>query len=161
MSWLDTLKSVLPGVATAVSGPLGGIAVKVIADKLGVDDSVEAVAKHLTENPADIEKVRGLEIEFTKLAVQDREDARKREAAIAALGGLSKAATPLLAFMTVGAAFAFCYALIFFNLPQQQEQIIIFVLGFVTASATQVLSYYFGSSVGSKEKTDELRRLTK
>lgn len=161
MSWLDTLKSVLPGVATAVTGPLGGIAVKVIADKLGVEDSVEAVAKHLTENPADIEKVRGLELEFAKLAVQDRDSARKREAAVAALGGLSKAATPLLAFTTVGAAFAFCYALIFFTLPQQQENVIIFVLGFVTASATQVLSYYFGSSVGSKDKTDELKRLTK
>ena len=161
MSWLKTLKSMLPGVATAVSGPIGGVVVKVIADKLGVEENAEAITKHLVDNPADLEKLKDLELEFSKLAVKDRESARAREIALAALGGISKAATPLLAFMTVGAAFAFCYALIFFSLPQQQEQIIIFVLGFVTASATQVLSYYFGSSVGSKDKTDELRRLVK
>ena len=161
MNWMNTLKSLLPGIATAATGPIGGIVVKAVADKLGVPDSVQAVAEHLVANPADIEKLRDMELELAKLSVQDREGARKREVAVAALGGLAKSATPLLAFMTVGAAFAFCYALIFFSLPQQQENIIIFVLGFVTASATQVLSYYFGSSVGSKDKTDEIKRLSK
>ncbi len=32
----DLLKTVAPGLATLVTGPLGGMAVKAIADKLGV-----------------------------------------------------------------------------------------------------------------------------
>jgi len=75
--------------------------------------------------------------------------------------GLARHATLILALLVVGAAFAFCYALLFFELPPRQESVVIFVLGFVTASATQVLSYYFGSSQGSKDKTDEIKRLLK
>ena len=37
------LKSAAPALATAVAGPLGGVALKAIAGKLGVEDSVEAV----------------------------------------------------------------------------------------------------------------------
>jgi hypothetical protein len=36
MDLVSILKSIAPGLATAVAGPLGGAAVKVIADKLGV-----------------------------------------------------------------------------------------------------------------------------
>ena len=35
---LTLLKSVAPALATAVGGPLGGAAVAMIADKLGLDD---------------------------------------------------------------------------------------------------------------------------
>jgi hypothetical protein len=52
--------------------------------------------------------------------------------------------------------------LIFFvDFPDSQENIIIFALGFLSSSATQVLSYYFGSSQGSKEKTEEIKGIMK
>ena len=38
---------------------------------------------------------------------------------------------------------------------------IIFALGFITSSAGQVLSFYFGSSQGSKDKTKELEGIMK
>lgn len=161
MSVLDALKSILPGVASAAAGPLGGVVVKAVADRLGVPDTIEAVAAHLTANPADVERLRDIEVELARLAVEDRASARDREVAVAATGGIAKHTTPLLALLVVGAAFLFCYALLFFQLPPQQESVVIFVLGFVTASATQVLSYYFGSSQGSKDKTDEIKRLVK
>jgi len=41
---VNLLKSVAPSLATVVAGPLGGVAVKAIADKFGVADSVESVA---------------------------------------------------------------------------------------------------------------------
>jgi hypothetical protein len=45
----------------------------------------------------------------------------------------------------------------FVNTPQDQQQIIIFALGFITSAAGQVLSFYFGSSQGSKDKTEEIK----
>ena len=161
MDWFDALKKLVPGIASAATGPFGGLVVKAVADRLGVSESVEAVASHLAANPDDAEKLRDIEFELARLDAIDRESARKREVAMAERGGLAKHATAILALLVVGAAFAFCYALLFFQLPPQQESVIIFVLGFVTASATQVLSYYFGSSIGSKEKTDEIKRLAK
>jgi hypothetical protein len=48
---LNLLKNIAPALATAVAGPMGGLAVKAIADKLGVTASITEVTKALQENP--------------------------------------------------------------------------------------------------------------
>lgn len=48
---LDILKNAAPALATAVAGPLGGAAVKAIADKLGVPASISDVTAALEANP--------------------------------------------------------------------------------------------------------------
>jgi len=48
---LSILKSAAPALATAIVGPMGGMAVKAIADKLGVTPSVSDVTKALRDNP--------------------------------------------------------------------------------------------------------------
>jgi hypothetical protein len=50
-SLLNILKSAAPALATAVAGPMGGMAVKAIADKLGVSASIGEVTKALESNP--------------------------------------------------------------------------------------------------------------
>ena len=61
-----------------------------------------------------------------------------------------------LALGTVALAFLFIGILIFIDVASDQQQMIIFALGFITSSAGQVLSFYFGSSQGSKDKTKEI-----
>lgn len=48
---LDILKGAAPALATAVAGPMGGMAVKAIADKLGVPASISEVTSALEANP--------------------------------------------------------------------------------------------------------------
>lgn len=48
---LGILKSAAPALATAVAGPMGGMAVKAIADKLGVPASITEVTNALQTNP--------------------------------------------------------------------------------------------------------------
>jgi hypothetical protein len=48
---LDILKGAAPALATAVAGPMGGMAVKAIADKLGVPPAIESVTSALEANP--------------------------------------------------------------------------------------------------------------
>lgn len=50
-SLLNILKGAAPALATAVAGPMGGMAVKAIADKLGVPASIGDVTKALESNP--------------------------------------------------------------------------------------------------------------
>ena len=64
----NILKSVAPTLATAVAGPLGGAAVTALAAKLGVSDSVDAVAKAIAGDPAAAQKIAELELEMTKVA---------------------------------------------------------------------------------------------
>ena len=162
---ISLLKGVAPVLATAVAGPAGGAAVGWIASKLGIDDAtIEGVTEALTGNPEMTMKLKELDLEYAKLDQQDRDSARQAYAAVATSENATrfeKAVVPLLALGTVGLAFLFIGVLIFINVPTDQQQIIIFALGFITSSAGQVLSFYFGSSQGSKDKTKEIEGLMK
>jgi hypothetical protein len=162
---LSILKGVAPALATAVAGPAGGAAVGWIASKLGIsDDTIEGVTKALTGNPELTMKLKELDLEYAKMDAQDRDSARKAYAAVATseyATKLDKAVVPILALGVVGLAFSLIGILMFVNTPQDQQQIIIFALGFITSAAGQVLSFYFGSSQGSKDKTEEIKGMLK
>ena len=42
-----------------------------------------------------------------------------------------------------------------------RKDVLVYVLGALTAISTQVISYYFGSSVGSKNKSEQLDKVLK
>jgi hypothetical protein len=162
---LGLLKGVAPVLATAVAGPAGGAAVGWIASKLGIDDAtVEGVTQALTGNPEMALKLKELDLEYAKLDQQDRDSARKAYAEVATSEystKLDKAVVPILALGTVTLAFGFIGILMIKDVPVDQQQMVIFALGFITSSAGQVLSFYFGSSQGSKDKTKEIEGLMK
>ena len=162
---LGILKGVAPVLATAVAGPAGGAAVGWIASKLGIpDDTIEGVTKAITGNPEMAIKLKELDLEYAKLEIADRDSARKAYAQVATseyATKLDKVVVPVLALGVVGLAFTLIGVLMFVNTPQDQQQIIIFALGFITSAAGQVLSFYFGSSQGSKDKTEEIKGMLK
>ena len=164
-SLLSILKGIAPVLATAVAGPAGGAAVGWIASKLGIDDAtVEGVTQALTGSPELTMKLKELDLEYAKLEQMDRDSARKAYAEVATsqyATHLDKAVVPVLALGTVALAFLFIGFLIFIDVAPDQQQMIIFALGFITSSAGQVLSFYFGSSQGSKDKTKELEGMIK
>jgi hypothetical protein len=160
----NILKGIAPTLATAVAGPLGGAAVTALASKLGVSDSVDAVAKAIAGDPAAAQKIAELELEYAKLDAQDRDSARKAYTAIATSENstkLDKLVVPILALGVVGLAFTLIGILMFVDTPSDQQQLVIFALGFITSAAGQVLSFYFGSSQGSKDKTEDMKGMVK
>ena len=162
---LGLLKGVAPVLATAVAGPAGGAAVGWIASKLGIpDDTIEGVTTALTGNPELTLKLKELDLEYAKLEAQDRDSARKAYATVATsehATKLDKAVVPILALGVVGLAFLLIGILMFVDTPNDQQQLVIFALGFITSAAGQVLSFYFGSSQGSKDKTEEMKGMIK
>jgi hypothetical protein len=146
---LSLLKSAAPALATAVAGPLGGAAVAALANKFGVSESVEAVAKAISGDPQAAQKLAELELEYAKLDAADRDSARKRELEIAtsaAAPWYSKMVTPVLAigmFVLWGTV-----NLLLLNnaIPDGMREIIIRMLGSLDAANMLILSYYFGNS---------------
>jgi hypothetical protein len=163
-SLLNILKSAAPMLATAVAGPLGGAAVGMIADKLGIDDkTVEGVTAALAANPANLEKLKEMELEFAKIDAADRDSARKREVEMAKadVHFITKNITSILSIGILTGSIVIAMLVFFVDFPDSQENILIFVLGSLFSIATQVVSYYFGSSQGSKDKTAELKEAMK
>ena len=159
-------KSILGGVApmlgTALGGPLGGMAGKFLADKLGVDPA--ELDKAITHaDPAQLAVIQTAEadfkIEMKKLGIEeeqlhaaDRADARKlgRERGVKFQMGLS------LLFLL--GYFGLIY--LFFSSPALTTDLDLWakgqlgiLIGIITASVAQIMAYWFGSSSGSKEKT--------
>jgi hypothetical protein len=164
---MDTLiglvKNAAPAVATALGGPMAGKAVSMISGMLGVEDNVEAVTKAIQADPNLALKLRELDLKELELQNADRDSARKREMEIVKSDAhfITKNITSLLALGTVAGAMLMTALVFFVDFPDSQENIIIFVLGFLSSAATQVLSYYFGSSAGSKDKDEKIKGLMK
>ena len=91
--------------------------------------------------------------------IKEMESARNREVQIATSEHaplLNKIVTPVLALGTVVLSFALFAVIIFVDVQAESKDIIIYVLGALTSAVTMILGYYFGSSVGSKEKSSQL-----
>tara|TARA_R100000353_G_scaffold150699_1_gene109112 strand:+ start:127 stop:585 length:459 start_codon:yes stop_codon:yes gene_type:complete len=104
--------------------------------------------------------------ELAKLEAEyaDRDSARRRETAIATsenASWLNKTVTPILALGTVSMSFGLFLIIIFVDVDINSgaKDILVYVLGALNSATTMVLAYYFGSSVGSKQKSSEINDL--
>ena len=94
--------------------------------------------------------------------VKEMDSARKREIEIVTSEfspTINKIVTPILALGTVALTFILFLVIIFVEVNTQSKDILIYVLGALTSAMTMVLGYYFGSSAGSKEKSQQLDEL--
>ena len=90
---LDILKSAAPALATAVAGPMGGMAVKAIADKLGVPASISDVTAALESNPELALKLK--EIDTKAFEVEQQNVTDRWKADMASDSWLSKNIRPM------------------------------------------------------------------
>ena len=153
-----------PAIGTALGGPLGGMAVSALAKQFGVADEVEAVTKAIMADPEAEAKIKQLEHDKFKAILADKDSARKREMAVVQSDSaptINKIVTPALALGVTGLSFVLFAVLIFVEVKPEAKDILIYILGVLSAAVTQILSYYFGSSVGSKDKGDQLRGIVK
>jgi len=163
---LQLLRNVAPALGTAIAGPFGGAAVSALASKLGIEDSVEAVAKELAGNPEAIAKVKELELEFAKVQVEqtkadteNTQNARSMQAAALASG--DKFAARFVYWLAIGwSLFAVSYivGITFVPIPEENVRFADTILGFLlgTVVAT-ILNFFFGSSKSSKDKDELLK----
>jgi len=150
---------------------------KVVEEKLGVelkpDMSSEDLARVQIAQMEHEEELLKLRLEEDKLdlaelemRLKDTNDARVRETQIVTSDKaplLNKLITPILALGLLGITFTLFGIVLFQASPidPSRKDILIYILGVLSAVATQVVSYYFGSSVGSKEKTDAMKEALK
>lgn len=162
--WRALVGAVAPTIATALGGPVAGLAVKALSNAvLGRDDGGEqeiaaALQGASPETLAAIKKadqdfavrMKELDIDVYRLDQLDRVSARDRERAV---GGY---ANPILAAVILSGFFACGAAVIFGGAGGDPvtASLVGAVIGYASAKADQVVSYYFGSSAGSKSKTD-------
>jgi hypothetical protein len=152
------LKNVAPGLATVVAGPLGGMAVRVIAEKLGVEDTLEAVTQAIQVDPEAAQKLAEIDLRQFELEVKDRNGARAMQ--IVALQQDDWFAKNFLyLFTSAWSIFAMAYFsfVTFGTVAESGIRMADTILGVIIGTVlTGFFNFYFGSSKSSKDKTEAM-----
>jgi len=161
MEWLS---QIAPSIATALGGPLAGLAVTAISKALGIDEkdvqkTIEtgklSAEQMMSLKQAEMElqaKAQELGLNFETLATQDRKSARDMQMT-------TKSFVPALLSILVVCAWALIqYFLLTHVIAQEMRELVARVLGTLDGALMLVLSFYFGGSSDSQNKDDLLHR---
>jgi K+-sensing histidine kinase KdpD len=101
------------------------------------------------------------EVDFARIDAEDRDSARSRESEMAKadVWDLTKNINTVLAIGVIALSFILFAALMTIEVKSMAKDILIYILGVLSAAVTQILSFYFGSSQGSKNKQAEIDKL--
>ena len=162
MNWLE---QVAPTIATALGGPLAGLAVEAVSKALGVSgDEVKSMLDEGKMSADQIAQVKVAELElqkqaqalglnFEQLAVDDRKSAREMQVSTRSL------LVPTLAIIIV-VSFIGVVVGTMMGLSHIESAMAGTLVGYLSAKAEQVVAFYFGSSAGSQRKDELLHQST-
>ena len=168
----DFLKKIAPTIATALLGPLGGVAVAGLTKILGIEDgTVKDVAKAISEGritPEQIAEIKALELKYKNdeeergfkyadLAFKDRDSARRANVEGGVQGRMFWLSVILLV-ITLGCEIM----VLFFGYPDDKipEMVVGRILGLMDAVCMMVLAYHYGTTSNSMVKTSLLAQST-
>ena len=152
--------SVAPTIATALGGPVAGMAVKAISGALfGHDSATEEEIRTVLANPtgdqlAALKKIdadfavqmKALDIDLERIAAGDRASARDMQKE-------TKDWIPraLAVSVTIG-FFAILLYMLVYGLPTTGNEALLLLLGALQTAWGGIIAFYFGSSSGSQKK---------
>lgn len=154
------LGSVAPTLATALGGPLAGLAVKSLSKALlGAEDFseeavMEAMATASPEQLAAVKKIdadfkvqmKSLDIDLERISVDDRKSARDMQKETR--DWIPRA----LAVSVTAGFFAILIYMLVYGLPTTGNEALLLLLGALQTAWGGIIAFYFGSSSGSQKK---------
>ena len=160
------LGQVAPTIATALGGPLAGLAVKTISEAMfGHQDASESEVsaalmgatpdqlQKLKETDATFKlKMKELDIDLEKISAADRDSARNMQ--IQTNDWIPRA----MAVMVTFGFFGILTWLLTKGVPPTGSETLIYMLGALGTAWTGIVQFYFGSSAGSKAKTEAMQK---
>ena len=163
---MDWLKQIAPTAATLLGGPLAGMAVDAIGKALNLSDATKDQVKDILTSgtlnadqmaaikqaEADLVlKVKQLDIDLEKVHAGDRASAR--DMAVKTGDVWTPRVIALTVFVVWGAV---NWKLFNGTISGDMRDLVARALGTLDATLMAVVYYYFGSSSGSKEKTQAM-----
>lgn len=139
---MNLLKGAAPALATAVMGPMGGMAMNAIASKLGVEATPSAVTQALKDNPDLALKLK--EIDCKEYEIEQTNLTERMKADMSSDSWLSKNIRPMVLIFLLVAYSGFAIASIF---EYETRGAYVELLG---QWGMLVMSFYFGGRTMEK-----------
>ena len=161
---MDWLKTIAPTIATALGGPLAGLAIEAVSKAIGIDP--KDVQSTISEGKLSADQIMLLKqaevqmaaraqemgLDFAKLSNEDRKSARDMQVA-------TKSYLPPVLAIGVTIGFFGILGGLMYGQIQHAPQIDI-MLGSLGTAWTGIIAFYFGSSAGSQAKDNLLHQST-
>lgn len=166
MDWKDTLLKIAPTVVSAVAGPLGGAAVMALGEIFGISEPTQDKIKSVIESGGmdgeQLSRLKELEMKlkaeeaergfkYAELEYKDRDSARQREVATGDKVNRNLAYFIIAAFVAMVGSTLSGFTVVDSALAGT-------LIGYMSAKAEQILSYYFGSTASGQRKTELLAK---
>ena len=160
---LAILTTVAPTVATALGGPVAGLAVQQLENFFGVKGDTAVDSALVAATPDQLANLKQIDNNFKvqmatigfdedKLVYDDAASAREREATV-------RDHTPeILAYTTTVGFFGILTWMLINGVPKESDVLMV-MLGALGAAWTAQQGYYFGSSIGARRGVDALAKI--
>lgn len=157
------IKDLISGGANTLVDSVGKVLDNVITTKEEKLQLENEIKKSEMQYQLELKKMSN---EEKQMILGDISSARQREVQIQSsehATNLSKNVSPILAFGTTFLTMLFFYILVFKpdSISDDSKEVVLYILGVLSAILTQVYSYYFGSSMGSADKARTLADIQK
>lgn len=159
---MDWLKQIAPTIATALGGPLAGLAVDAISKAIGIDPkdvqstidqgklSAEQIGSLKQAELAMAARAQELGLDFEKIAVDDRKSAREMQVSTQSW---------IPGFMAIAVTLGFFGILVGLMTEHfKTSDALMLMLGSLGTAWTGIIAFYFGSSAGSQKKDELLHK---
>lgn len=158
------LKTVAPWIATAMAGPLGGLAVDAAAKALGATEKTADALKSALggATPEQMMALKQADQDFAlrmkelgfknvadleKIAADDRADARNMQ-------NITRSLMPAFLTSCVSAAFFVVLVVLFkIPIPLENRDLVVYMCGQLAAAFTACLAFWVGTTRASEDKT--------
>jgi hypothetical protein len=161
---MDWLKTIAPTIATALGGPLAGLAIEAVSKAVGIDpkdvqatisDGKLSADQIMLLKQAEVQmaaRAQEMGLDFAKLNVEDRKSAREMQAE-------TRSYIPAILAVTVTIGF-FGILIGMMTETFKTSDALMLMLGSLGTAWTGIIAFYFGSSAGSQAKDDLLHQST-
>lgn len=156
MSFITDLFS---GGAGSIVDSVGKVLDNVITTKEEKMQQENELRKSEIQFQLDMKKLTN---EEQKMLLDDLGNARQRETQIQTSENATKLGKNVASFLALGTVvitLGLFYVLIFYEIAEAKKDIVLYILGVLSATLTQIYSYYFGSSAGSAAKSHTLAQI--
>ncbi|MBL7972769.1 MAG: hypothetical protein JNL03_14715 [Prolixibacteraceae bacterium] len=155
---MGLLKDLFSGGANTLVDSVGKVLDNVVTTKEEKMQLENEIRKSEMQFQLDLKK---LSLEEQQMILGDMGNARQREIQMlntANTTRLNRDLMPMMALGTILIVLALFYVLIFSPqiIKSESKDIVMYILGVLSAVLTQIYSYYFGSSAGSADKSKTL-----
>jgi hypothetical protein len=161
---MDWLKTIAPTIATALGGPLAGLAIEAVSKAIGIDP--KDVQSTISEGKLSADQIMLLKqaeiqmaaraqemgLDFAKLNVEDRKSAREMQVA-------TKSWIPAILAVSITIGF-FGILIGMMTETFKTSDALMLMLGSLATAWTGIVAFYFGSSASSQNKDNLLHQST-